>query len=99
MYSMRGKVGRDLTIEEAQEAAKFAMLSCLASARRVLGDLDRIHRIVKLLGFVNATEGFLDTPCVLNGASDLLIALYGENGRHARSAIGVAALPGNAPLK
>ena len=65
----------------------------------MIGDLDRVERIVKLLGFVNAPEGFQDSPKVINGASDLLVALYGDNGRHARSAIGVAALPGDAPVE
>ncbi len=89
----RGKVGRDLTVEEGYEAAKLVMLNCLGTIKRTVGDLDRVERIVKVLGFINAPEGFRETPKVLNGASDLLVHLYGENGRHARSAIGVAALP------
>ena len=99
MYDFRGKLGDDVTIEQGYEAAKCAMLGCLAAARSILGDLDRIERIVKVLGFVNAGAGFVDTPKVINGGSDLLIALYGDNGQHARSAIGVAALPGNAPVE
>ncbi len=99
MYDFRGKVGRDLTVDQGYEAARFAMLALLASVRHVLGDLDRVERIVKLLGFVNAPDGFTDSPRVVNGASDLLIELYGEKGRHARSAIGIAALPGNAPVE
>ena len=98
-YEQRGRVGQDLTVEQGYEAAKYAILGGLLSVQRALGDLDRVERIVKLLGFVNAPEGFVDSPKVINGASDLLIALYGENGRHARSAIGVAALPGNAPVE
>jgi enamine deaminase RidA (YjgF/YER057c/UK114 family) len=98
-YDFRGKLGQDVTIEQGYEAAKFAMLGCLSAARSVLGDLDRIERVVKLLGFVNAGPDFTETPRVINGGSDLLIALYGENGKHARSAIGVAALPGNAPVE
>jgi len=97
--ALRGKVGRDLTIEQGQEAARLTMLSCLGTVQRSLGDLDRVERVVKLLGFINAPEGFTETPRVLNGASDLLIELYGENGRHARSAIGVAALPVNIPVE
>ena len=89
----RGKVGRDLTVEDGYEAARLVMLNCLGTIKRAVGDLDHVQRIVKVLGFINAPEGFLETPKVLNGASDLLIHLYGENGRHARSAIGVAALP------
>jgi enamine deaminase RidA (YjgF/YER057c/UK114 family) len=99
LYDFRGKLGQDVTIEQGYEAAKCAMLGCLAAAHAILGDLDRIERVVKLLGFVNVGPGFTETPRVINGASDLLIALYGENGKHARSAIGVAALPGNAPVE
>lgn len=99
LYDFRGKLGESVTIEQGYEAAKCAMLGCLAGARSILGDLDRIERVVKLLGFVNAGAGFTETPNVINGASDLLISLYGDNGRHARSAIGVAALPGNAPVE
>lgn len=99
LYDFRGKLGQDVTIEQGYEAARCAILGCLAAAHAILGDLDRIERVVKLLGFVNAGPGFIETPSVINGASDLLIALYGENGKHARSAIGVAALPGNAPVE
>ena len=98
-FEFRGKLGRDLTVEQGYEAAKFAMVGCLSNLKQTLGDLDRVERIVKLLGFINAADGFTDTPRVLNGASDLLLQLYGENGQHARSAIGVAALPGNAPVE
>ena len=89
----RGKVGRDLTVEQGYEAAKLVMLNCLGTIKREIGDLDKVERIVKLLGFVNAPEGFRESPKVINGASDLLVQLYGDKGRHARSAIGVAALP------
>jgi enamine deaminase RidA (YjgF/YER057c/UK114 family) len=99
LYEFRGKLGTDVTIEQGYEAARCAMLGCLAGARQVLGDLDRIERAVKVLGFVNAGVGFTETPRVINGASDLLIALYGDAGQHARSAIGVYALPGNAPVE
>ena len=99
MYEQRGRVGQDLTVEEAYEAAKFAMVAALASVKQALGDLDRVERVVKLLGFVNAPEGFVNSPQVVNGASDLLVKLYGDAGQHARSAIGVAALPGNAPVE
>jgi enamine deaminase RidA (YjgF/YER057c/UK114 family) len=99
LYDYRGKVGQEVTLEQGYEAAKFAMLGCLASVKQALSDLDNVDRIVKLLGFINAPEGFTDSPRVLNGASDLLIQLYGERGKHARSAIGIAALPGNAPVE
>lgn len=95
----KGKVGRDLTVEQGYEAAKVVMLNCLGTIKRTVGDLDQVERIVKVLGFINAPEGFQETPKVLNGASDLLIQLYGENGRHARSAIGVAALPFDIPVE
>ncbi len=99
MYEQRGRVSQDLTVEQGYEAAKFAMIAALASVKQALGDLDRVERIVKLLGFVNAPEGFTESPQVVNGASDLLIELYGDVGKHARSAIGIAALPGNAPVE
>jgi enamine deaminase RidA (YjgF/YER057c/UK114 family) len=99
LYDYRGKVGRDVTVEQGYEAAKCAALGCLGSIKLALSDLDRVDRIVKVVGFVNAPDGFTDSPRVVNGASDLLIELYGDNGRHARSAIGIAALPGNAPVE
>ena len=98
-YTYRGRVGQEVTVEQGYEAAKYAILGGLLSVQRTIGDLDRVERIVKLLGFVNAPEGFQDSPKVINGASYLLVALYGDNGRHARSAIGVAALPGDAPVE
>ena len=90
-----GKVGQDLTVEQGYEAAKLVTLNCLATIKKAAGDLDQVERIVKVVGFVNTNPDFLETPKVLNGASDLLVQLYGENGRHARSAIGAASLPGN----
>jgi len=90
-----GKVGRDLTTAQAYEAAQVVMLNCLASVQREIGDLDRVQRVVKLLGMVNCTEDFLEHPQVINGASDLLVALYGDAGRHARSAVGMQQLPMN----
>jgi enamine deaminase RidA (YjgF/YER057c/UK114 family) len=94
-----GKVGRDLSSEQAYEAAKVVMLNCLASVKRELGDLDRVKRIVKLLGMVNCTEDFIEHPQVINGGSDLLVALYGDQGRHARSAVGMQQLPMNIPVE
>ncbi|MCZ6874172.1 MAG: RidA family protein [bacterium] len=96
---MTGKVGRDLTTEQAYEAAKVVMLNCLASVKREIGDLDRVKRMVKLLGMVNCTEDFIEHPQVINGASDLLVELYGESGRHARSAVGMQQLPMNIPVE
>ena len=88
-----GKVGKDLGVEEGYEAARLVALNCLASAKSVIGDLDHITRVVKILGMVNCTEDFGDQPKVINGASDLLVQLFGESGRHARSAVGMQALP------
>jgi enamine deaminase RidA (YjgF/YER057c/UK114 family) len=90
---IRGKLGRELTVEQGYEAAKQVMLNILQSIKGVIGDLDKVRRIVKVLGFVNCTEDFPDQPKVINGASDLLVALYGERGRHARSAVGMYQLP------
>jgi enamine deaminase RidA (YjgF/YER057c/UK114 family) len=94
-----GKVGRDLTTAQAYDTAKAVMLNCLASIKRELGDLDRVQRVVKLLGMVNCTEEFVEPPKVINGASDLLVELYGEAGRHARSAVGMQQLPMNIPVE
>jgi enamine deaminase RidA (YjgF/YER057c/UK114 family) len=90
-----GKVGVDFDVETAYAAARECALRLLAMAREELGTLDRIQRIVKLLGFVNCVEGFDRNPQVLNGASDLLVQIFGDAGRHARSAIGAIALPHN----
>jgi enamine deaminase RidA (YjgF/YER057c/UK114 family) len=92
-FAFQGKVGAERTIEEGYEAAKVVALNLLASLKEAIGDLDRVERIVKLLGMVNCTEDFGDQPRVINGASDLLVELYGEKGRHARSAVGMQALP------
>ncbi|MGE0681658.1 MAG: RidA family protein [Candidatus Binatia bacterium] len=90
---IHGKVGRDLSVEQGYEAAKQVTLNILQSIKGVIGDLDKVRRIVKVLGFVNCTEDFPDQPRVINGCSDLLVALYGEQGRHARSAVGMQQLP------
>lgn len=90
---IRGKLGRDLTVEQGYDAAKVVMLNILQSIKGAIGNLDKVRRVVKLLGFVNCTEDFSDQPKVINGASDLLVELYGERGRHARSAVGMYQLP------
>jgi len=95
----KGTVGRDLSIAEGQKAAEYSALRCLASIKQEIGDLDKIDKIFKVLGFVNCTSDFTDQPKVINGASQLLIDLFGENGKHARSAIGSNALPGNAAVE
>ena len=90
---IQGKLGKDLDAAQGYEAAKHVMLNILQSMKQELGDLDKVKRIVKLLGFVNCTADFPDQPKVINGASDLLVALLGERGRHARSAVGMNQLP------
>jgi enamine deaminase RidA (YjgF/YER057c/UK114 family) len=88
-----GKLGVDLDVEAGQEAAKLCALGGLSALQEALGDLDSITRIVKLLGFVNSGPGFTQQPAVVDGASSFLISLFGDRGRHARSAVGVAELP------
>lgn len=90
---IRGKLGRDLGVEQGYEAAKVTALGLLGTLKGVVGDLDKVRRIVKLLGMVNCTPDFLEQPQVINGASDLLVELFGDRGRHARSAVGMPALP------
>jgi enamine deaminase RidA (YjgF/YER057c/UK114 family) len=94
-----GKVGRELSREQGYEAARLCILGGLASLKTVIGDLDRVRRIVKLLCMVNCTEDFAEQPQVANGASDLLVELFGDRGRHARSAVGMQMLPGNIPVE
>lgn len=88
-----GKVGRDVSLAEARQAARMTALSILATLQAELGDLDRVQRIIKVLGMVNCAPGFDQTPAVIDGASDLLVSVFGEAGRHARSAVGMAELP------
>ncbi|MCS7268956.1 MAG: RidA family protein [Geminicoccaceae bacterium] len=90
----KGKLGADLSIEEGYRHARQVGLNLIAVLRAELGDLDRVARIVKVLGMVNATPDFTDHPKVINGCSDLFVEVFGERGRHARSAVGVASLPG-----
>jgi len=90
-----GKVGKDLTVKQGYEAAKATGLFLLATLKQAVGDLDRVKGVVKLLGMVNAADDFGDTPEVINGASDLLVEVFGDKGRHARSAVGMASLPRN----
>jgi enamine deaminase RidA (YjgF/YER057c/UK114 family) len=92
-FVYRGKVGKDVDVEAGRKAAELVMLNCLGSLKQEIGDLDRIKRVVKLLGMVNAVPEFTDHPKVINGGSDLLVAAFGEAGRHARSAVGMGSLP------
>ena len=94
-----GKLGADVTVEQGYDCARQTMLNLLTNLKGAIGDLDKVSRIVKLLAMVNSTPDFGDTPRVANGASDLLINLYGERGRHARSAVGMATLPGGMPIE
>jgi enamine deaminase RidA (YjgF/YER057c/UK114 family) len=94
-----GVVGKDLTIPQAQEAARYAVITTLAAVRHALGDLDRVQQIVHLLGFVNSAPGFSDQPRVINGAADLLVELFGERGKPTRAAIGCQGLGGNASVE
>lgn len=91
-----GWLGHDVTVAQGQEAARVAALLCLAELHQALGSLDRVKRIVKVHGWVASAPAFVDQPEVLNGASRLLLDVFGEAGQHARAAIGVAALPGGA---
>ena len=94
-----GKLGRDQTVEQGVEASRLALLNALAIAKQELGTLDRITRVVKVVGHVASADGFVQQPQVLNGASDLLVAIFGEAGRHARVAVGAAELPRGASVE
>jgi enamine deaminase RidA (YjgF/YER057c/UK114 family) len=94
-----GRVGADMNLEEAAEAARVTGLGLLATLRNHLGSLDLVSRIVKLLGMINCTRDFVDHPSVMNGCSDLLAEVFGDDGRHARSAVGVASLPMGIPVE
>jgi len=96
---IRGEVGTDLTVAEAQMAAKGALLDILAIVKNEISDLDEIESVEKLVGFVRSAPSFTAQPEVIDGASDLLVALFGEKGRHARTATGVAQLPFGAAVQ
>ena len=93
--SISGKLGADLTVDQGYEAARWAALNLLSRMKAELGDLDRVTRILKVVGMVNSDPSFTQQARVVDGASDLFVALYGDRGRHARSAPGMAAMPGN----
>lgn len=96
---IEGKLGRELTVEEGYQTARNVAMNCLASVRAEMGSLDRVKRFVKLLGMVNCTEDFREPPKVINGCSDLLVDLFGDAGKHARSAVGMQALPFAIPVE
>jgi enamine deaminase RidA (YjgF/YER057c/UK114 family) len=97
--AFRGRVGAELSLEEGQQAARLTGLNLLASTRAALGSLDRVRRVVKVLGLVSCAESFTDQPRVINGFSDLMAEVFGDAGRHARSAIGVGSLPFGIPVE
>jgi len=91
---IKGRLGEDMNIEDGQQAAHTCAVNLLAQLKAACdGDLDRVNRVVKLGGFVNCTADFYDHPRVINGASDLMVAIFGDNGKHARAAVGVPSLP------
>lgn len=94
-----GKLGKDMTIEQGYQAARLTAIMQIAVLKKELGDLSKVKRIVKVLGMVNCTEDFADQPKVINGYSDLMVAIFGEKGRHARSAVGMYALPFHLPVE
>jgi enamine deaminase RidA (YjgF/YER057c/UK114 family) len=96
---MTGKLGQNLSIDQGMEAARVAVLNGLSIIRQEAGSLDHVKRIVKMVGHIASAPGFTDQPQVLNGASDLLVSLFGDAGRHARVAIGAAELPRQAPIE
>ena len=95
----QGKLGRDFSKEEGYEATKLTLLNALANIRLAVGSLDRVKQIVKMTGYVSSHDGFAEQPSVINGASDLLVQIFGDAGRHARVAVGVAELPLGVPVE
>jgi len=95
----KGKLGKDVFNETGQQAARLAAINVLAQAQVALGDLDRVRRVVRLGGFINATPGFIALAAVMNGASDLMVQVFGDHGRHARTTVGVAELPMDASVE
>lgn len=94
-----GKVGKDLSEEDAQKAAQICALNCLAAIKSIVGSLDSVEEVLKLTVFVNSADGFTSQPKVANGASELIGKIFGENGLHVRSAVGVSELPLNAAVE
>ncbi|MBI1768512.1 MAG: RidA family protein [Bacteroidetes bacterium] len=93
--NITGKVGKDLTLEQGYEAAKQTGIALLSTLKAEVGDLNKVKRVVKVLGMVNCTENFTDQPKVINGFSDMMVSVFGEKGKHARSAVGMYMLPLN----
>jgi len=95
----KGQLGGGVSIEDGQKAARACAINVLAQVKAALGDLDKVIRVVRLGGFINSAPGFPDGPKVMNGASDLMVEVFGDKGRHARSTVGVAALPADAAVE
>jgi enamine deaminase RidA (YjgF/YER057c/UK114 family) len=95
----KGQLGGGVSMDDGQKAARACAVNLLAQLKSAVGDLDNVARVVRLGGFINSTPGFTDGPKVMNGASDLMVEVFGEKGRHARSTVGVAALPANAAVE
>jgi enamine deaminase RidA (YjgF/YER057c/UK114 family) len=95
----KGKLGGGVSVEDGQKAARACAANLLAHVKSAVGDLDKVVRVVRLSGFVNAAPTFVDAPKVVNGASDVMVAAFGDKGRHARTAVGVAALPSDAAVE
>jgi enamine deaminase RidA (YjgF/YER057c/UK114 family) len=95
----KGKLGGGVSIEEGMKAAEACAVNLLAQVKAALGDLDKVTRLVRLGGFINSHPDFVDGPKVMNGASDLMVSVFGDKGRHARTTVGVAVLPGDAAVE
>ena len=95
----KGRLGADVSVEDGQKAARACAINLLSQIKAGLGDLDKVTRIVRLGGFINSAPGFTDGPQVMNGASDLMVAVFGDKGRHARTTVGVSALPMDAAVE
>jgi enamine deaminase RidA (YjgF/YER057c/UK114 family) len=95
----KGKLGAGVTVEQGNSAARGCAINLLAQVKAALGDLDKVVRVVRLGGFINSAPDFVDGPKVLNGASDLMVAAFGDTGRHARTTVGVASLPADASVE
>jgi enamine deaminase RidA (YjgF/YER057c/UK114 family) len=95
----KGQLGGGVSIEDGQKAARACVVNLLAQARAALGDLDKVKRVIRLGGFINSATGFTDGPKVMNGASDLMVEVFGDKGRHARTTVGVSALPLDAAIE
>lgn len=94
-----GKLGKDISEDDAQKAAEICAVNCLSAIKSVIGSLDNIERIIKLVVFVNSSEEFIAQPKIANGASEFIVKVFGEAGKHVRSAVGVSQLPLNAPVE